>query len=145
MKRKLIFIGGIIQGSARDTSLYPQNYRDYLKKLLEKYFEGYEIYDPVSNHPECASYSDEEAKKTFLYHIDLVKHSSLLVAFIPEASMGTAIEMWEAYKSNVPVWSITPMKHNWVVRITSSKIFEDIKELEAFLKAGGYKWIEKNL
>ncbi len=143
MKRDLIFIGGIIQGSSRDCSLYPQDYRKRLKELLKHYFPSHEIYDPVSNHPRCAEYTDEEAKKTFLYHIDLVKHAFLLVAFIPEASMGTAIEMWEAYKSNVPVWSITPMKHNWVVRITSSKVFKDLDELEAFLKAGGSKWIEK--
>ncbi|MGB9668429.1 MAG: hypothetical protein ACPLSJ_04690 [Thermosulfidibacteraceae bacterium] len=133
----MIFIAGIIQGSKRDSALYDQSYRERLKNIFIKYFPNYHIYCPVSNHPNCANYSDEEALKTFLYHLNLVRHSKLLVAYIPEASMGTAIEMWEAYNHNVPVWSITPMKKNWVVRITSKKIFSSIEELEEYLSEGG--------
>ena len=134
LKEKFIFIAGIIQGSKKDSGLYPQDYRKRLKDLLEKYFPDHHVYCPVSNHPNCASYTDEQAKDTFFYHIDLVRKASLVVAYIPEASMGTAIEMWEAYKSGTPVWVITPMKHNWVVRITADKIFESIEELEAYLE-----------
>lgn len=136
-KKNIIFIAGIIQGSKRDSGLYDQSYRERLKTLLEKFFPNHDVYCPVSNHPNCASYSDEEALKTFLYHIDLVRHSKLLVAYLPEASMGTAIEMWEAYNHRVPVWTITPMKYNWVVRITSTKIFSSIEELEDYLAKGG--------
>lgn len=135
--KSVIFIAGIIQGSRKDLQLHDQSYREVLKDLFKRYMPDYEVYCPVSNHPNCAEYSDEEATKTFLYHIELVRHAKLLVAYLPEASMGTAIEMWEAYNHNVPVWTITPMKHNWVVRITSTKIFRDIDELEEFLKRGG--------
>ncbi|BAT71112.1 hypothetical protein TST_0304 [Thermosulfidibacter takaii ABI70S6] len=135
--KKRIFIAGIIQGSKVGKSIHSQDYRERLKKTLAEYFLDWEIYCPVTNHPNSVEYTDEEATKTFLYHVDLVKHSGLVVAYLPEASMGTAIEMWEAYKSGVPVWTITPMKENWVVRITSQRIFGSIEELEDYLAAGG--------
>ena len=128
-----IFIAGIIQGSKRGKEIHSQDYRRKLKEVLARYFKGWEIYCPVSNHPNSVEYTDEEARRTFLYHVDLVKKSDLLVAYLPEASMGTAIEMWEAYKAGVPVWSITPMRENWVVRITSERIFNSIEDLERFL------------
>ncbi len=128
-----IFIAGIIQGSKRGKEIHKQDYREKLKEVLSRYFDGWEVYCPVSNHPNSVDYTDEEAKETFMYHVDLVKSSDLIVAYLPEASMGTAIEMWEAYKAGVPVWSITPMRENWVVRITSERIFGTIEELEEFL------------
>ncbi len=134
---KRIFIAGIIQGSIKGKKIHSQDYRERIKQILARYFKDWEIYCPVANHPNSVEYTDEEAKKTFLYHVDLVKHSGLVVAYLPEASMGTAIEMWEAYKSGVPVWSITPMRENWVVRITSQKIFESIEEMESYLSSGG--------
>ena len=131
--RKLIFLAGIIQGSIKGKEVYPQDYREKLKNIFRRSFPDHEIYCPWENHSNAIEYSDEEAKRTFLHHIDLVKKAKLLVAYLPEASMGTAIEMWEAYKSGVEVWSITPMIHNWVVRITSKRIFKNLDELEGFL------------
>ncbi len=131
----LIFIAGIIQGSIKGREVYPQDYRKRLKELLRRHFPKSRIYCPWENHSDALEYTDEEAKATFLKHIELVKRSRLLVAYLPEASMGTAIEMWEAYKNDVEVWTITPMRHNWVVRITSSRLFESIEELEGFLRS----------
>ena len=132
-----VFIAGIIQGSKKGKVIHGQDYRERLKSIFYRYLPDWEVYCPFSNHPNSIEYSNEQAKETFFHHIDLVKGSDLLVAYIPEASMGTAIEMWEAYKSGVAVWSITPMKENWVVRITSDRIFESIEELEAYLASGG--------
>ncbi len=134
---KRVFIAGIIQGSKRGKVIHGQGYRERLKSIFARYMPHWEVYCPVSEHPNSVEYTDEEAKRTFLHHVELVKSCDLVVAYIPEASMGTAIEMWEAYKSGVPVWSITPMKENWVVRITSSRVFSDIDELEAYLREGG--------
>ena len=49
----------------------------------------------------------------------LCKQFDLLIAYVPEASMGTAIEMWEAHQHARVVVTITPLSHNWVVQITS--------------------------
>ncbi len=140
-----VFIAGIIQGSKRGKDIHSQDYRERLRSIFSRYLPEWEVYCPVANHPDSVNYDDEEAKKTFLYHVDLVRHSQLLVAYLPEASMGTAIEMWEAYKSGVPVWSITPMRENWVVRITSERVFSSIDELELFLSSGGVRWIGRPL
>ncbi len=130
---KRVFIAGIIQGSCRGKDVWSQDYRPRLKEILAKAFPRWEIYCPVENHPGSVEYTDEEAKETFIHHIELVRSSSLLVAYLPSASMGTAVEMWEAYLKGIPVWAITPMVENWLVRITSSRVFPSIDALEAFL------------
>jgi nucleoside 2-deoxyribosyltransferase len=134
MVKKRIFIAGVIQGSCRGKDIHNQNYRSRLKAVLQRAFPSYDVYCPVENHPNSVEYPIEEVINTFNYHIDLVKESGLVVAYLPTASMGTAVEMWEAYKKGVEVWAITPMKENWVVRITATKVFETIEELEHHLE-----------
>jgi len=132
---KRVFIAGIIQGSCKGKDVWSQDYRSRLKEALARAFPGWEVYCPVENHPESVEYTDEEAKETFFYHTDLVKESSLVVVYLPSASLGTAVEMWEAYKEGIPVWTVTPMLENWVVRITSTRIFPSLKELKGFLES----------
>ena len=57
----------------------------------------------------------------------------VVIAYLPEASMGTAIEMWEAARNGVTVWAISPLKSNWVVKFFSHKLFASIQELESYL------------
>jgi hypothetical protein len=59
-----------------------------------------------------------------------------VLAFVPEATMGTAIEMWEAYKHGKAVIAVSPMKHNWAVRFLSHEVYADLDELEAALRSG---------
>jgi len=135
MTRKRIFIAGVIQGSCKGKDIHSQDYRGRLKALLQKAFPDHEVYCPVENHPNSVEYPLEEVISTFTYHVELVKESDLVVAYLPTASMGTAVELWEAYKKGVKAWVITPMKENWVVRITASEVFESIEELEGYLEA----------
>ncbi len=134
MIKKRVFIAGVIQGSCRGKDIHSQDYRNRLKLILQRAFPNREVYCPVENHPNSVEYPIEEVINTFNYHIDLVKGSELVVAYLPTASMGTGVEMWEAHKSGVEVWAITPMKENWVVRITASKVFETIEDLERYLE-----------
>jgi hypothetical protein len=53
------------------------------------------------------------------------------------ASMGTAIEMWEAYRSGVRVFSISHMVANWVVKLLSSRVFPTLEAFEDFVVNGG--------
>lgn len=134
MKRR-IFIAGIIQGSCKGKGVWSQDYRGRLKVVLSEAFPEWEIYCPVENHPKSVEYTDQEALDTFTHHIELVKRSHLVVAYLPSASMGTAVEIWEAHKEGIPVWSITPMRENWVIRFTSSHIFSSLEELEDYLRS----------
>ena len=59
-----------------------------------------------------------------------------VIAYVPEASMGTAIEMWEAHRSGKAVVAVSPLVHNWVIKFCSTCIFPDIESLEAEIVSG---------
>jgi hypothetical protein len=50
--------------------------------------------------------------------------------------MGTAIEMWEAYRHGRVVVTITPLIHNWVVQITSRAVYRDFDGFLQGLESG---------
>jgi hypothetical protein len=52
----------------------------------------------------------------------------LVVSFIPEASMGSAIEMWQAYCAGIPIVTISDLTNNWVVKLLSTKIYTSLDE-----------------
>jgi hypothetical protein len=62
--------------------------------------------------------------------------SDVVIAFLPEASMGTAVEMWEAHKRGVIVLAVTPMHENWTVKFLSTRIFPGLDEFERFVASG---------
>jgi hypothetical protein len=129
-----IFICGIIQGSHSKLAIHEQTYRQRLKELVERYVPDADVYCPQSLHPESLSYGDDKAFDVFEGSVKTAGESELLIAYLPEASMGSAIEMWEAKKSGARIISISPMKHNWVVRYASDMIFESIEEFAEALK-----------
>jgi nucleoside 2-deoxyribosyltransferase len=134
MKIKTIFIAGIIQGSKKGKVLHNQDYRRDLKKILNKYFPEAKVIDPVSVHPRSAYYAFKTGKKVFHKSIKEALSSDLVIAYLPQASMGTAVEMWECCKSKVPVWTISPLKENWAVKFLSKKVFSSLKEIENYLR-----------
>jgi nucleoside 2-deoxyribosyltransferase len=136
MKIKTIFIAGIIQGSKKGKVLHNQDYRKDLKKILNKYFPKARIIDPVSVHPRSAYYTFKTGKRVFHNSIEEALSSDLVIAYLPEASMGTAIELWECHQKKIPVWTISSLKENWVVKFLSKKVFSSLKELESYLKKG---------
>jgi hypothetical protein len=52
--------------------------------------------------------------------------SDPLIAYVPTASMGTALEMYVAHQRGVPVVTISPLAENWVVRALSRWVFPDV-------------------
>ena len=50
--------------------------------------------------------------------------------------MGTAIEMWEAYRNGRVVIAVSPMKHNWAVKFLSHQLYADLDEFEQALASG---------
>ena len=120
------FIAGIIQGSKKDLDVYDQSYRKTIKEILRKAFPESRVLCPVENHPDSSSYDDKKAKEVFHYHLKIVNNSHALIVYLPEASMGSAIEMWEAHHENRIVLVISPMKSNWIVRLFSDEVFADI-------------------
>jgi nucleoside 2-deoxyribosyltransferase len=128
------FLAGIIQGSRKGKILHNQDYRQKIKNILKKYFPKSQIIDPVDVHPNSVEYNYRMGESVFHESIKQATRCDCLIAYLPEASMGTAIEMWECYKKKIPVWTITKMKENWSVKFLSTEIFESLEEFERSLK-----------
>ena len=62
--------------------------------------------------------------------------ADVLIAYLPEASMGTAVEMWEAHRAGKPVLTISPLAENWVVRFLSTRVFPSLVAFESFVAEG---------
>jgi hypothetical protein len=131
-----IFLAGIMQGSYTEAALHQQDYRLHLRHLLEAYLPGAEVYDPLANHRDSIRYDHDTGRNVFLDHNRMCREVDVLLAFVPEASMGTAIEMWEAHQHGAAVVTISPMKHNWVIKFLSHELYGDLAEFEAALKSG---------
>ena len=52
------------------------------------------------------------------------------------AAAASAVEMWEAYHERTLTVTISPMETNWVVRILSDRIFNDIESFNQFVLSG---------
>jgi hypothetical protein len=131
-----LFIGGIMQGSKRKMAVHDQCYRDEIASIVHRYHPEIEIVDPAKLHPDSVHYSRERAVATFLDSLERAQGADVLVAYLPEASLGTALEIWRAYAAGKPVFVISPLENNWMLWATTTHIFPDIDAFAAFLADG---------
>ena len=117
--------GATIRTIARDIS-----------RLIETHFPDADVYDPHAKHSTSLDYSHETGRDVFFRHNLMCREVDVLVAFVPEASMGTAIEMWEAYQHGAAVITISPLRHNWAVKFLSHALYADLPAFEAALQSG---------
>ncbi len=130
------FIAGIMQGSHTANHMHDQDYRQRIAQLLEEHFPGAEIYDPLAKHKTSLDYDKLTGRDVFFRHNLMCREVDVLLAFIPEASMGTAIEMWEAHRHGAAVLTISPMIHNWAVKFLSHGLYADEAEFITALGNG---------
>ena len=128
-----VFLAGVIQGSQAGTRIEEQDYRKRLQNIFEKVDPDLEVYCPFEHHSDSVEYDDQEGKKVFLKHLDMAKTARLLVCYLPTASLGTSIELWECNKSKVPIVAISPMAHNWVLRFFTGMVFPTMDDFERWL------------
>jgi hypothetical protein len=126
-----IFIGGVMQASITGKGIVSQDYRRQIADALRARWPEVEIIDPFELHPTSVEYDDAAAKATLFALLDHAAASDLLIAYLPTASMGTALEMYVAHERGVPVVTISPLAENWVVRALSRWVFPD---MASFLK-----------
>ena len=130
------FLAGIMQGSHLGTVLHNQDYRGRIKALLAQHFPDAETYDPLADHQDSLAYDEGRGREVFFFHNRLCREIDVLLAFVPEASMGTAIEMWEAHQHGAVVLAISPLKHNWAVKFCSHALYADVESFEIALASG---------
>ena len=133
-----VFIAGVMQGSRRDQYIGTQDYRSIIAQVLQEHHPDVEIVDPNELHPSGVDYDDKKAKATLLAMADLAGQVDLVVAYAPEASMGTALEMWQAYQGGVPLITISPMAANWVIKHLSTLVLPDLDAFRAWVANGGF-------
>jgi len=140
MRRKIrVFLAGIILGSDAGKGVHPQAYRARIRELLAKYLPEAEVYDPVEHYPGSVEYPYEYGRRVFFSLMKRAAETDMVLAFLPEASLGTAIEVWEAHKAGVFVAVISPMKYNWAVRFLSDVVLEDMDTFEVYIASGKLK------
>ncbi len=130
------FIAGVIQGSLLD-GMHEQDYREQIANLVLRHFPDARIVDPVALHPDSLEYTDAEASATFFAMVEEAARADVVIAYVPTCSMGTAVEMWEAYRAGKTVVAVSPLEKNWVVRFLSTHVVGSLEELDALLAGLG--------
>jgi len=134
-----IFLAGIMQGSRAEKGIAAQDYRARLTQMLHRSLDGIEIIDPFVLHPDSVEYSFEQGRRTLLALSEEAGRCDVVIAYLPEASMGTAIEMWEAYRSRRIIYTISPLRENWVIKFLSTRVFADWDQFADFVASGEFE------
>lgn len=135
-ERVRVFIAGVMQGTLRGTAMHSQDYRQRIAAILRAHLPTVEILDPNQLHPDGVRYDRERARRTFVEMAELAARVDCLIAYVPEASMGTAVEMWQAHRAGIPVYTISPLSKNWAILALSNELFPDLESFADFVAAG---------
>ncbi len=129
-----IFIGGVMQASINGKGIVDQGYRRQIAAALLACWPDLEVVDPLRLHPNSVEYDDAAAKATLFALLDEAARRDLVIAYVPVASMGTALEMYSAYQAGVPVIAISSLAANWVIKAFSRRVFADIESFAAWVQ-----------
>lgn len=128
-----VYIAGTMSGNSND-SLVDQSYREKIADILTSIYPDIVIDDPFLDHQNSLDYDDREARQAF---VDCLRRSAydadMVVAYIPEASMGTALEIYEAFRNGKYIIIITPLLNNWIVRLYGDVAFSSIESFSAWV------------
>jgi hypothetical protein len=123
-----IYISGVMQGSIKGHGIQQQGYRQVISDAIKMRYPEAEIYDPFSVFPNSVEFDDSKATQTLFAMAKEAACSDIVIAYLPEASMGTALEMIRAYDNGKIIISISSLEKNWFIRAVSTKIFVSLEE-----------------
>ena len=130
------FVAGIIQGSHTLEVIHNQDYRAFIKSLLKNRYPDAEIKCSIELYPDSLSYTPEQQRSAFFDLMYQTSQADILIVFLPQASMGSAIEMWESFRNQHTILVISPLTVNWVVRFLATEIIPDLSTFESFVNSG---------
>ncbi len=131
-----VFIGGIMQGQRGDDQIDSQLYRIQITEAFQKHAPEIGLIDPWALNPNSVNYDETTARNTFHTMTRKVQEVDLMIAYLPRMSMGTAMEMWEAFNAGIYIVAVSPYIHNWAIRFTANEILPDMKTLIADIENG---------
>jgi hypothetical protein len=132
-----VFLAGVIQGSQPQSAIHDQGYRQQIASVLQQVAADVEIIDPHRRHPERFGMDRDGQRSLFLRYVAEAAEADLLIAYLPTASMGTAVEMWAAHRAGVPIITVSPLRDNWVIFSLSTIVVSDIDALRDHLRREG--------
>ena len=136
-----VFIAGVMQGSRLDDQADDQSYRVQIAEALQTHLPDAHISDPWALNPGSVYFDESKARQTFMDMTALAGTADLLIAYLPTVSMGTAMEMWQAYQTGTYIVAVTPHKHQWAIRFTADEIVPDLDSLFAKIEDGTFSRI----
>jgi hypothetical protein len=129
-----IFIAGIMQGSKQEHAIQDQDYRRQIREAVQANHPEAEIIDPYGMFPDSVDYDRTRARQVLFEMGEQAASSDILIAYLPSASMGTALEMLRAYDSGATIFTISPMATNWFIWGLSRRIFNDLDEFSTWVR-----------
>ncbi|MEZ4591638.1 MAG: MoaD/ThiS family protein [Chloroflexota bacterium] len=134
-----VFIAGVMQANRQDTLMESQDYRLMLSEALRRHIPDVQLIDPWAENPGSLDYDEDQARHTFVTMTNKASEADLLIAYLPLPSMGTAMEMWQAFQNNTYIIAITPFVHHWAIRFTANDVLPDMESLLGWLEDGRFQ------
>ena len=132
-----IFIGGVMQGSHQGKGINDQSYRQTIVQMVKARHPAAEIIDPWALFPDSIDYGDDRARQVLYEMAEEAARADAVVAYLPEASMGTALEIVRACDAGTPVICISPLAENWFIRCFSQRVFSSLEAFGDWVNANG--------
>ena len=129
-----IYLSGVMQGSIKGKGIEGQGYRQVIRDAIRILHPNSEVYDPFSVFPNSVEFDNHKAKETLFAMAKEAASSDMVIAYLPEASMGTALEMIRAYGNDKVIISISTLEKNWFIRAVSAKIFISLDEFREWVQ-----------
>lgn len=128
-----IYLSGVMQGSIKGQGIQGQGYRQTIRDAVKINHPDAVIFDPFSAFPGSVAFDDLRAKQTLFAMADEAASADVLIAYLPEASMGTALEMTRAHDNGKLIITISTLQKNWFILAISTKIFFSLDEFCAWM------------
>lgn len=157
-----VFIAGTMQGASNGLDLADQSYREAIRDLVKQRWPKAECFDPsepvreltksLASDPDLlerfhAMLSGQRVdldglpeevqrfRSTFRDMTARARDCDLLIAYLPGTtpSMGTAMEMYQAFLASVPVVAVTEMRMNLSIISTANWVLSGLDELQSWL------------
>ncbi|WP_172387256.1 hypothetical protein [Streptomyces sp. MNP-20] len=133
-----VFLAGIIQGGRTDDGIHHQGYRKQIRDAIAVAYPDAQFVDPHEENLGRLEWSRDLQEEMFLRYVAEAGRCDVLVAWLPEPSMGTSVEMYEAHRLGVPVLAISPLGGTWAVFSLATHTFPDLEAFSDFVRSPGF-------
>lgn len=130
------FLAGTMQGGRTDSGMIEQDYRRQIERTLRDTFPDIQVHDPLHDYVGVDSRDLAANRAIFERNNQICAESDAIIAFLPQTSMGTAIELWEAYRAKKVVVVISPLRENWVLQFLATHRYETLAAFETAVRSG---------